>query len=174
MNNELLLTAIHEAGHAVAHARLEVLQALVTIKPHNGMLGRSLAEGKDHVSNAEDARVQVLCYCAGYAALIAAGYSDKSARLGADDDFENAAELVSKWPSIGKLDEAESQAVIFMSTQENIRAVDFVAKALLEHETLDFDYLEMLIELADGNISEAEWQRFLLYIYPRIRPQKSE
>ena len=45
---------------------------------------------------------------------------------------------------------------------------------LLEHETLDFDYLEMLIELADGNISEAEWQRFLLYIYPRIRPQKSE
>ena len=87
MNNELLLTAIHEAGHAVAHARLEC-SALVTIKPHNGMFGRcKLPEGKDHVSNAEDARVQVLCYCAGYAALIAAGYSDKSARLGADDDF---------------------------------------------------------------------------------------
>ncbi|MEN8207225.1 MAG: hypothetical protein ABFS24_14635 [Pseudomonadota bacterium] len=48
-----------------------------------------------------------------------------------------------------------------MSNPENIRAVDFVAKALMEHETLDSDYIYLLIERADGNITEEEWQQYL-------------
>jgi len=38
----------------------------------------------------------------------------------------------------------------------------FVAKALMKHGTLDTDYMNLLVELADGNVYEAEWHRYHL------------
>ena len=167
---DLKHTAYHEAGHAVAHFRLNVQQECVTIKPHGDNLGSSMAEGKDHVLDAEDAPTQVLCYCAGYAALIANGNNEGDAIRGADDDFENTEELLEKWPEslTGTLNDWKGQSVALMSAPENIRAVDFVAKSLLKYETLQADYLEMLVELADSNITEEEWQRFLAIQFPEM------
>jgi hypothetical protein len=159
-------TAYHEAGHAVANSRLGVLQAVATIKPSDGTLGRVVSEGKDHVCDAEDAHKQVLCYCAGYAALIAAGYSNEAAKQGADDDFENIAEIIETWALPGTFDEYQSQSVTLMRNPENIRAVDFVAKALMKHETLNDDYMDVLLERADGNVSEEEWCQFITWRYP--------
>ena len=86
--------AYHEAGHVVAHFRLDVYQGIATIKPSGDNAGHVTSEGIDHVWNAIDARTQVLSYCASFAALIAAGHSEDDAKLGADDDFEKAAELI--------------------------------------------------------------------------------
>ena len=167
-------TAYHEAGHAVAHLRLNVQQGNVTIKPHDGNLGSSAAEGKEHVWSAEEAPNQVLCYCAGYAALIAIGCSEDDAVLGADNDFENAAELIETWSLSVSLDDWRTQSVELMSRPENIRAVDFVANALMKYETLDSDYLDILSDLADGNISEEEWQQFISWRHPEMLTQESE
>ncbi|UCC45163.1 MAG: hypothetical protein JSU65_04410 [Candidatus Zixiibacteriota bacterium] len=161
-------TAYHEAGHAVAHLRLGILQDKATIQPHANNLGAVTAEGVEHVWDAEDAHKQLLGYCAGYAALVAAGYSNDDARSGADDDMENAAELVRKWPSIGTLDEGQRQAVTLMSSAENIRAVDYVARALMKHETLEADYMINLVGWADGDMTDEEWLDFIAWRYPEM------
>jgi ATP-dependent Zn protease len=85
MGEELKATAIHEAGHAVAHCRLEILQGLVSIEPNaeTQTLGRSTAEGAEHVWSREEAESQVLALYAGYGALLAAGYPHEIAEHGA-------------------------------------------------------------------------------------------
>ena len=108
----------------------------------------------------------MLCYCAGYAALIATGYSDEVAILGCDDDMENAVELIQSWSLSGSLAEWKSRSVTLMSSLENIRAIDFIAKALMHYETLDSGYLELLIERADGDIPEGEWHGVVSRQYP--------
>ena len=159
-------TAIHEAGHAVAHVRIDVLKDQKTIDPGEGILGSSIAEGKNHVWNAKDAAKQVYCYCAGCAALMAIGYSAEVACLGAGDDFENASDLLEMWDLPGTLDEWLNRSAEFMSEPENIRAVEFVANALMEYKTLDGDYIEMLVEWADGNMTDEEWHQFVSFHYP--------
>ena len=106
-------TAIYEAGHAVANVRIDVLKDQITIDPGEGLLGGSIAEGKNHVWNAKDAAKQVYSYCAGYAALMALGYSAEVPCLGAGDD-----------------------------------------------------YVEMLVEWADGNMTDEEWRQFVSFQYP--------
>ena len=167
-------TAIHEAGHAVAHFRLNVLQGMATIKPKGGNLGSVSAEGKDHVWDAEYARKQVLCYCAGYAALIAADYSDEDAKQGADNDFNIATKLLAWLPLPSTLEEWLSKSVTLMSSPENIRAVDFVAKALMEHETLNADYVDMSVEYVDGKFTEKEWLDYLSWQHPEIFKLESQ
>lgn len=166
--------AYHEAGHAVAHIRLNVLQNMASIKPKDGNLGNVSAEGIEHVWKPEEARPQVLCYCAGYAALVATGCSDEVAKQGADDDFENATELIDTWGLSGTLEEWQGQAVELMSGPDNIRAVDSVDKALMKYETLDADYMDVLVDHADGNVTKEEWDRYLLMAHPEMLKQESE
>ena len=161
-------TAYHEAGHAVAHYRLNVSQGGATIIPHDGKLGSVTAEGEGHVWKAEDAPTQVLCYCAGYAALIAAGYSNEEASLGTDDDFEKATKLITDWVLSGNMDEWRRQSVELMSSAENIRAVEFVAKDLMSNKTLPSDYIEQVIDRADGKTSEEEWRQTKSWQFPEM------
>ena len=156
-------TAYHEAGHVVAHCRLNIPQGEASIKPnpHERILGNVLAEGVKHVWDAKYAHEIALGYCAGYAALIAAGYSDEVARQGAGDDFENVEELIDKWSLPEPLEDLLDQSVILMSRPENIRVVDSIAKKLMKYETLDSDYIDRLVDRVDGTITDEDWRQYL-------------
>ena len=111
---------------------------------------------------------QVNYYCAGCASLMALGYNAEVARSGADDDLENAFNLLEMWDLPGTLDEWLLRSAETMSEPENVRAVEFVANALMEYKTLDGDYVEMLVEWADGNMTDDEWHQFVSFQYPEM------
>ena len=173
--------AYHEAGHAVAHIRLDIYQKKATIKLNPCISDSTEAEGTNYVQNNEDANYwalcycagmeeaekRVICYCAGYAALIVLGYSDEDAMLGTDDDMENASKLIQFWTLPGALDEWKQRSIELLSSPENILAVEAIGKALLRYETVEWEYMEQLIELTDGHITEAEWHQFLSFRYPQ-------
>lgn len=155
-------TALHEAGHAVAHVRFRILAGNVTIaakKTYTHLVrGSAVAEGAESVWSKTEAKPQILAYCAGYAALIAAGYGDEAARAGCDDDFEKATKLIEDW-QLGTLDDWMSDAVEFM--RQNIRATNLVADHLMRHETLDSDYIDVLVSVADGDCTDEEFKQYL-------------
>ena len=155
-------TAIHEAGHVVAHIRLNIEYGHVTIAPKGDTLGAATAAGQEHVWKKEDAGPMVIAFCAGYAAMIAAGYSEEDARRGCDDDFEQAAELLDYWGLPDGLEAWQPRAVELMRSPENVSAVALFAEHLLRHERLEADYLDVLIELADGAITEADFAHYRL------------
>ena len=164
-STDLLATARHEAGHVVAHLRLGIDQDQATIvsktAPGGQWIGAVAAEGAQHVWNKEQAGPMVLAFAAGYAALVAAGYSDDAARIGADDDFEQAAHLIDFWGLVGGFEAWLMQAVEFMRRPENVAAVAMIADHLLQHETLDGECLSVLVDVADGNCTEAEFAQYL-------------
>lgn len=155
--NDQQYIAIHEAGHAVAHHRFNIQQGVVTIVPANGNLGTASGEGIDHVRSADEAEPMVLAYCAGYAALVAAGYDDDLARNGADDDFDNAQAIIEQWELEGDLSTWQAKSVEIMSTDENRKAVDRVAKELIEREMIDADDVSLCVCITDGEMSEDEY-----------------
>jgi hypothetical protein len=160
------ITAYYEAGHAVAQFRFGVPDAFSAIDWSEGALERVIVEGKQHVSSAAEAEKQVLCCCAGYAALIAQGLGSEEASQGAADDFENAGELIETWGLSGTLDEWRVRAMELMEKDNNIRAVEFVGDALMKYLTLTAEYVDVLIERADGDVSDEEWREFVASRYP--------
>lgn len=164
MEDDEFDVAIHEAGHAVAHVRLELEHDGADIVRADGRLGAARGEGIEHVFDRSGAERVTLALCAGYGAMVAAGYNDDQARAGTDggakSDFELARELIEKWLLPG-LDEWLVRAVDLMRAPENVAAVALVAKHLSQHERLDGDYVDVLVELADGNATEAEFARYL-------------
>lgn len=157
-------TAIHEAGHAVAHVRLGLDQegADIIRNEDAGTLGGAAGEGVNQVWNKEQAEPVVLAFCAGYAALVAAGHED-GAHLGADDDFEQAEYLIEYWGLQGTLADYKAKSVEQMSAPDNIRAVGMVAEHLLEHKKLDGEYIRVLVDMADGEVTEQEFARYLRF-----------
>ncbi len=154
-------TAIHEAGHAVAHIRLGIQQGHVTIVPAGDLSGSAVAEGSDHVWNAAAASDQVLAYCAGHAATIAAGLEAAQAELGCGNDFEEAQQLIDFWRLDSDLAAWQARAIALMSQSENVTAVACVAEWLLQEGTLDSELVDVLVEKADGNVSDTDFERFL-------------
>jgi len=155
LTHERTFTAIHESGHSVAYCRLGIDQTRVCIVPGNGMEGYNLVSA--YVGDAVTALKHVLCALAGYGAAVA--------REGADTDFNTAAELISAWSLPGTLEEWTATAISFMTTDENIHAVELVTEALLEHETLEADYIGGLVERADG-LPEHIWRQYVEWKYP--------
>ena len=154
-------TAIHEAGHAVAHERLDIFQGDTSIIHDDTSLGRVLAEGAESVYSSSEARPMVLAYCAGYAALVAAGYDHETAQIGADNDFESASCLIEDWALEGTLTDWQAKAVELMSEPRNITAVARIARELIAYERLGEDTVSILVDVADGNIPEAEYAKYL-------------
>ncbi len=148
-------TAIHETGHAVAHFRLNIEQLSASITPEGQQLGRVLADSS--VWNKQDAEDQVIAYCSGYAACTAADLA--AADEGCEDDFEKAQEIIDSW-LLGRLADWKTNAVQLMSRHENIRAVALIAKKLERWETLDADYMDVLLGQADGKMTEAEVEKY--------------
>ena len=119
------------------------------------------AEGVEHVWSEEQATPMVEAYCAGYAALIAAGYPEAIAAQGCGDDFENAELLIKRWNLVGGIEEWKIRAVVLMSAAGNKRAVQLVAEHLAKCQTLDGDYVSVLVDLADGECTEEEFRQYL-------------
>ena len=161
-------TAIHEAGHAVAFYRLFGDAAryghTLTIEPHKDLLGNHRAEELVFHGVGELTAEQRLAFeneaiysCAGYAALLAAGYSDEAALAGCGSDFDKA-----KRACDVPLDLSKEKAVELMTLPENSAAVARVAAELLSQSTLEWDEVEILIDVADGEATEQDYQRYLV------------
>ncbi|MEW8073317.1 MAG: hypothetical protein AB2826_23130 [Candidatus Thiodiazotropha sp.] len=154
-------TAIHEAGHATAHARLGIDQGMTTIVPNyeNETLGAVQAEGAAHAYTKEEAENHVIAYCAGYAALIVNGCSGKEALLGTDGDFENAEDLIKLW-QLDPLEAWKQKTVNFLSEESNKRVTERISAELLKAKTLDLDDIEFLVDIADGEATEDDYEEF--------------
>lgn len=163
MEDEVLRqTAIHEAGHAVAHVRLRLDHDGAHIIPDGeSLLGAAAGEGQRHVWDKDQAGPVVLACCAGYAACLAAGYADDKARAGTEADFVEAGEVIEHWGLDGGIEAWQSESAELMSRPENRAAVALVAEHLLQRKRLDGDYVEVLIGMADGITTEAEFAQYL-------------
>jgi len=157
---DLKQTAIHETGHAVAFYRLFGDAAryghTLTIEPHEDLLGSHGAEDLVFHGVGELTAEQRLAFeneaiysCAGYAAVLAAGYSDEAALAGCESDFDKAERACD-----APLDASKEKAVKLMTLPENTSAVARVAGELLSQSTLEWDEVEILIAVADGEATE--------------------
>ena len=164
---ELKQTVIHEAGHAVAFYRLfgddGRYGGRLTIEPHEESLGSHSAEEllfpwNEEVTAAEQQAFEneAIYACAGYAAVLAAGYSDEEAQAGCEPDFE-AAQRVCHVP----LDAIKDKAVALMTLPKNAAAVARVAGELLSRGALEWDEVEILIDVTDGEATEQDYKRYL-------------
>lgn len=155
-------TALHEAGHALVFVRLfpEQHGFEVTIRPdiearsqgHCSTLDVSTVSIATPVNEAERAfRDYAIFCCAGYAALIAQGYGQQDAELGCESDFEEAGRY---------LDHGKREAVKLLSQPENIEAAKLLAQELLENEMLRWDEVEVIVSVADGETTQAEYEEF--------------
>lgn len=156
-------TAIHEAGHTVAHIRLGMEHDGADIIRVDGRLGAAKGEGKKHVWDENGAESVVLACCAGYAAMIAAGHTEDEALSGVYKDFEEAGEVITAWALPGSIEDWQARAVDLMRRPENVAAVALIAEHLLQRKCLDGDYCDVLVELADGETNEAEFARYLAF-----------
>jgi len=159
-------TAYHEAGHAVAFYRLFGDAAryghTLTIEPHEDVLGDHRAEelvfhgvGELTVEQRLAFENEAIYSCAGYAAVLAAGYSDEAALGGCESDFDKA-EGACDIP----LDVSKEKAVELMTLPENTAAVARVAGELLSQSTLEWEEVEILIAIADGEATEQDYQQY--------------
>ncbi len=162
MNDEERITAIHEAGHAVASVRLFpdklVLGVSIEPEPDKGRLGTHAAEELTVLCSTPDEQAaasfeaEATYSCAGYAAVLAAGYPEAEAIAGCESDFAEAGDL---------LDIGKSKGVEQMQRPKNLRAVKHVAEELSRLRYLDGEHVEVLIDLADGEMTEEEYQTYL-------------
>ncbi len=153
----------------MAHCRLGIEQGSVSIGAEEiyddkgdlaaRNLGRSVSAGIGHVWDEEGARDQVLAYYSGYAALLAAGYSREVALFGAEDDFEWASQLIDTW-QIGSEPQLKEMAEAMMLQPENIAAVARIAEELMLERRLEYDHIEVLVDVADGQTTEEQYQFF--------------
>lgn len=158
MNNSTTITAIHEAGHAVACLRLFEwrLSEYITIEADNESAGHHITEALDENEPREILDHDALYACAGYAALVAAGYPEHLAEQGCGSDFSRAEQASSQ-----QLEVVKQQAVVMMQRSENIHAVAIIAEKLEEQRWLDGDHLRVMLDFADGEITETEYGQYL-------------
>lgn len=156
--------ALHEAGHALAHVRLLVDHdgAHILSDEEAGLLGAATGAGVRHVWGANEAKDMVIAFCAGNGALKAAGYPEEVALAGTGDDFEQAQDLLDFWGIAGDLSVWKDAAVELMRRPENVAAVALIAQNLLDRDRLDGELVEVLVNLADGEATEEDFQRYLL------------
>lgn len=158
--------AIHKAGHAVAFARLFAdswrLRERLTIEPDRKPQNRRVAEELTQLGSGDslgemfrDIESDAIYACAGFAAVLVAGYSAPVAEGGCGSDFE-AATHVSDLP----LDEIKSQAIELLKRPENVAAVARLSRELLDRRTLDPTEVDMIIDVSDGLATEDDLARY--------------
>ena len=159
---DLRWVAVHEAGHGVARLRLFPDQYLehISIEREEDSLGRirlsfdtTVVPKSSSDQEAEDVFLNdAICACAGYAACIVVGFSQEQALTGCDSDFERAGH---------RKERACELALELLSRDENVKAVQLIADKLLELNIIDYDHLGVLMEIADGECSEAEYRDYI-------------
>lgn len=156
----LKTAAYREAGHAVAHHRLRGPRrypgVLSIISYANG--AGSTTREQEWSADSEYMQDQVVILCAGYAACIAAGIEDATATQSCYFDLAKAKEIVAGW-HLAPFEELLEDAVDLMWQPENRRAVERLTDELTRHLLLLPQEIDVLIEVANGGISEAELAR---------------
>ena len=151
--------AYHEAGHAIAAEELDVQFGMITIVPNGYSAGGVGVEGDDGFSVEGDAfspenehafqawaEQQSIIDYAGHAAIVVllgiGDMSHKSALAnGASDDFIKARRRLNG--NRRRMDRAKARAVDIITGR--VKDVHTVADALLKHQTLDSQSVEMLL-----------------------------
>lgn len=150
-------TAIHEAGHAVAWSRLFPGRFMggvsIVSNDEDGTAGKIEAEGFSGDEDDEQLADHDAWSCAGYAAVLVAGYSEDEAAAGCDSDFEEVH---------GDLSTAKTKALNLMQRPENSTAVKRIAQELMQRWQLHPDHVMLLLDLSDGNLTESEYLQFLV------------
>ncbi|HYA37078.1 MAG TPA: hypothetical protein VEI74_02225 [Candidatus Methylomirabilis sp.] len=158
--NQLKTTAYREAGHAVAHRRLRGprrnVEILSIISYANG--AGSAMPPEEWSPETENMQDNVVILCAGYAACGAAGIGDSMARQCCASDFAKAHEIIARW-HLASFEEHLDEAIDLMWQPENQRAVARLADELTRHLLLLPQEIDVLIDVTDGAISEAELAR---------------
>ncbi len=146
---------VRRAGHVVAQFRLGIEQGRASIAPDGQSAGHVLVSG--WIEDGEDPRNYVISHCAGYAACRAADLPN--ADSGCGNDFAAAKGLIDSL-GLGCLADWQARAVEWMSLPKNVKAVSLIAKHLLRWETLNVEYMDCLLDVADGEITEAEFEQY--------------
>jgi hypothetical protein len=158
----LRVTAIHEAGHAVASFYLHVKIKAVTIIPAKDSLGKLThppirfardGEFDDSVRGIDRAERHVMVYWAG--PLAQRRFAPRSRwRIAASSDFAGMSELFSRIQGAddraailyGKLLHRRAQLLVDLRWKD----IEAVADALLEHKTLDAEGVRAAIDRTHG------------------------
>ena len=155
----LKTAAFREAGHAVAHNRLRGPRRypgmLSIISYANG--GGSMAR-EEWSADAEYMQDKVVILCAGYTACIASGIEDAMAMQSCYFELAKAKEIVADW-HLAPFEELLEDAADLMWQPENRRAVARLADELSRHLILLPQEIDVLIDVANDAISEAELAR---------------
>lgn len=162
MDNDLQRTAYHEAAHAVADTRFGFSAGLVSIERQDGSLGRSAQI--DGYYDQKTAERYVFSALAGYVAeekldptfevKVHAGISDF-------DLAYIALEQLEKNVDDDCWDRWLNKTRAWVNDESNWRAIEEVAAELLEHRMLNWDEVEAIVSLADGD--DEALQRIVLY-----------
>jgi ATP-dependent Zn protease len=117
--DEEWMTAIHEAGHTIAHVRLQPESYMldVTIVPD----GENAGCGRYEELTSEDSsrwNKEAVELCAGYAAQILFGGNENDARLGSASDLDKVAEMVTGW-NLAPMQDHIAAAVNLLDRHEN-------------------------------------------------------
>ncbi|MBK8994617.1 MAG: hypothetical protein IPM35_02550 [Myxococcales bacterium] len=147
-------TAFHEAGHAVADCRLGFVCGIVSIEPRPGTRGHAV-----HLSEDGSDDDLIIALLAGYAAAVRAGGDPVQEKEGAWSDFERASEILER---TGRTDLAPHLARAETFVRDNWSAIERVAAELIEWRTIEGQELEVVLEVADGNATDADLARFRL------------
>jgi hypothetical protein len=141
-----MITAYHEAGHAVAAYRLGRCGNKVSIIPDESIEAAGSYHLDDEWMNRLDDIEKIVCFYAGDASAkkIHPNAPD-SFFWGAGDDDERAAE----WLNCIEETEADLRQRAKVLVEENWPVIQIVAEKLLEHETLDPDLWTILIDAYD-------------------------
>lgn len=139
--------------------RSNLLSEKVTIAPSGSYAG--CASGEESWGSEDAGKIGILIFCAGYAALIAAGYNEETSVLGCGTDFDKANDIIEFW-QLESLDEWKKRAVEHMSKPENINAVKWLSDKLVIHVTIGGDHIMALMSIADDDeATEATWLQYI-------------
>jgi ATP-dependent Zn protease len=171
-------TAYHEAGHLVIGIIFGFRCSSVSIRPDEarGSLGRTAPiEGHTGEPQSRETVERWLCVLfAGYAAEVRfAPDAREAAREGARGDDEQAEQFLKRAAmannSVRSLLRARTAALV----EQHWAAIQSVARALLKHEEFDSDDAERITEIARGEATEADLERYrALRAHSRARPPR--
>lgn len=161
-DEDLLRTAIHEAGHAVVAARkgFEIGGASIVPDHERGTWGHALIKPHEDYDSESKAAEHIMVLAGGYAALIALGYDHDIAVSGTGGDFEEAEEIITGW-GLPSLEYWLTKTVYFISCDENRRAVGRLSDYLFKMKEIDWESIVVLLEVSDGETTEAEFETWL-------------
>jgi hypothetical protein len=158
---KLRRTADYEAGYVVAHVRLGLGHLSVRTGLNGNVTRRQEAS---FVADVNRAKLAAVAYCAGYAALIAAGYGEEEAGRFSRDDFGKANDLAAHWWNLkGDIAAWKKEAVELMRRPENVAAVALAAQRLLEHRKMDSDWVACVLAFLDGDMSQNEFDDYVRF-----------